>query len=157
MTDALTLVHALPAGTVLTDNDLQLIRTPISDLVGKTAVKREDAIGRALKHRLDNNVAITDDILIHPLLMERGKAIVLRLESPGLSLTAAGTALEGGARGDRIHVMNSSTRAVLVGEVAGGSEVRVLVGGGGSSGYQVGQPAHLPETSAKTSWKEPPL
>ena len=47
------------------------------------------------------------------------------LDSPGIALTAQGQALEAGAIGERIRVLNPVSRAVLEAEVIGPGRVRV--------------------------------
>ena len=50
------------------------------------------------------------------------------LDSPGIALTAQGQAMEGGAIGERIRVLNPVSRAVVEAEVTGSDRVRVAPG-----------------------------
>jgi flagella basal body P-ring formation protein FlgA len=52
----------------------------------------------------------------------------MQLVAGGLSLTAQGQALEGGAVGDRIQVLNPGSRAVVEAEVVGIDRVRIDAG-----------------------------
>jgi flagellar basal body P-ring formation protein FlgA len=47
------------------------------------------------------------------------------LDSPGITLTAQGQAAESGAIGERIRVLNPSSRAAVEAEVIGPDRVRV--------------------------------
>ena len=81
--------------------------------------------GLALRRPVAAGTPLLRDMLVRPMLIERGRPVVLRLQSAGLQLTAAGTALEAGAAGDRIHVVNSLSRAILVGQITGTAEIQI--------------------------------
>ena len=52
----------------------------------------------------------------------------MQLSTGGLSLSAQGQALESGALGERIQVLNPASRAVLEVEIVGPDRVRVTAG-----------------------------
>jgi flagella basal body P-ring formation protein FlgA len=49
----------------------------------------------------------------------------MHLQAPGISLIAQGVAMEAGATGERIRVLNPSSHAVVMAEVIGPGQVRV--------------------------------
>ena len=51
------------------------------------------------------------------------------LDSPGIALTARGQAMEPGAIGERIRILNPASRAVVEAEVIGPDRVRVTPNG----------------------------
>ncbi len=51
--------------------------------------------------------------------------MLMLLDSPGIALTAQGQALEAGAIGERIRVLNPVSHAVVEAEVIGPDRVRV--------------------------------
>ena len=55
----------------------------------------------------------------------KGAKVLMVLDSPGISLTAEGKALESGAAGDRIRVVNPVSHVVIEAEVLGPGQVRV--------------------------------
>ena len=57
--------------------------------------------------------------LVVPTLVKRDARVVMLAEGPGLSLTAEGRALESGASGEHIRVLNPASRAVLDAVVIG--------------------------------------
>ncbi len=63
-----------------------------------------------------------------PSLVIRNQAVTLFLDAPGITLTAAGRALESAPRGAMVPVMNLGSRAVLEGQVIGPGRVRVALG-----------------------------
>ena len=112
VTDIPVLIHNMEGGSVITASDLQMRRLK-KGLVGeRTLLSAADAIGLALRHRWFAGNPI-------PL------AVLLRLENAGLILTAKGEAIEGGALGDRIHVLNPVSRTVLTARVTGPGTVDV--------------------------------
>ena len=58
----------------------------------------------------------------------KGAPLVLTLDGPGLALTAQGIANEAGGLGERIHVTNPYSRAVLEADIIGPGQVRVAPG-----------------------------
>ncbi len=63
-----------------------------------------------------------------PSLVGRNQPVTLFLDAPGLTLTAAGRALDSAPRGAMVPVMNLASRAVLEGQVIGPGRVRVALG-----------------------------
>ena len=58
-------------------------------------------------------------------LAKEGARVLMQFDSPGISLTGQGQALETGAIGERIRVLNPTSRAVVEAEVTGPDRVRV--------------------------------
>jgi len=63
-----------------------------------------------------------------PVAVAKGSRVDLALQIPGLSLEAVGLALEAGAVGDHIHVLNPASHAVVEAEVVGPGRARVMPG-----------------------------
>ncbi len=123
--DILALSHPLPAGAVLAAGDLQTVRVRSSGLRGGFVTTVQDVVGLALRRPLGDGVPLLQEMLIRPMLIERGRPVILKLQSAGILLTAAGTALEAGASGDRIHVINSLSHAILVGQIMSSADIQV--------------------------------
>ena len=66
--------------------------------------------------------------LTRPAMVQKGASVLMLLDSPGIALTAQGQALEAGAIGERIRVLNPVSRAVVEAEVIGPDRVRVAPG-----------------------------
>jgi len=122
---AVVLAHALPAGAILAEQDLQLAQRPASALKEGSLSTPGDAVGLALAHPMGAGASLAREDLRRPLLVTRGRPVILRLQQGGLLITAAGVSLENGSAGDRIHVLNSLSRAVLVGRVMSGVDIAV--------------------------------
>ena len=60
-----------------------------------------------------------------PALIDRNQIVALRYASGGISISTEGRALERGAVGDRIRVMNLGSRATLFGQILEDGTVKV--------------------------------
>lgn len=153
-TTVLALTHPLPAGAMLMVGDLQIVRVRTNSLRGTPVTLVSEVAGLALRRPLGNGAPLLREMLIRPMLIERGRPVVLRLESAGLALTAAGTALEAGAAGDRIHVINSLSHAILVGQIMGSADVQIDPGTAPVFTQNIGSQG-LPQFSSGTATGEP--
>ena len=105
--------------------DLQVLRVGLGSLRGAPVTGMAEVQGMALRRPVAAGMPLLRDMLVRPMLIERGRPVVLRLQDAGLQLTAAGTALEAGAAGERIHVMNSLSHAILVGQITAAAAVQI--------------------------------
>lgn len=115
----------LPAGAILHADDVHIARVRVSVVHGEVVHRLSDAIGMQLKHQLAPGLPLARAELSRPVLVQKGALVLMQLDSPGISLTAQGQALEAGAIGERIHVRNPVSHAVVEGEVIGPDRVRV--------------------------------
>jgi flagella basal body P-ring formation protein FlgA len=121
-------VHRLMPGTVIAAGDLHVVRVRASRLPGDPVRRAEQAIGLALRHPAMPGQPVMLADLGPPVLVQKGEAVAMSLDEPGLALNGQGQALDPGAMGEHIRVLNRYTRAVLEAEVTGTGAVRVLPG-----------------------------
>jgi flagellar basal body P-ring formation protein FlgA len=118
-------VARMAAGSVLRAEDIQIARVHTS-LVRTEVVRRSaDAVGMQVKRQLTAGRPLAVSELARPAMVQKGAQVMLLLDSPGISLTAQGQALESAAIGERIRVLNPVSRAVVEAEVIGPDRVRV--------------------------------
>ena len=118
----------LAAGAVIGPDDMHVARVRTSLVHGEMVWRPSDAVGLQLRHPVAAGQALAVIELTRPSLVQRGASVLMVLESPGIALTAQGQALEAGAVGERIRVLNPSSRAVVEAEVTGANSVRVAPG-----------------------------
>ena len=147
------LSHPLAAGSVIGLQDLRTIRVRRRLVSERLVLVSTDAIGMALRHQMIGGSLITHDALTRPLLVSRGMPVLLRIEGAGLTLTMQGEAIDGGALDDRIHILNSSSRAVLVAQVIGPGLARVDPGA--APVMLASAQGGLPPSSSLPSLREP--
>lgn len=124
----LALSRPLPAGSQVSAVDVRIVRVSMAGLRGVPLTSIAEASGLSLKRPLADNVPLMRDMLVKAMLIDRGRPVVLRLQSGGLALTAAGTALEAGAAGDSIHVVNSLSHAILMGRIINSVDIQIDAG-----------------------------
>jgi flagella basal body P-ring formation protein FlgA len=119
----------LPAGTVLRPEDVHMARVRTSMVHGEVAHQAAAAVGLQIKRQMIAGQPFLTNELMRPAMVQKGANVLIQLDSPGLSLTAQGRALESGAIGERIRVLNPTTHAVIEAEVTGPDRVRVAPNG----------------------------
>lgn len=121
-------VRRMPPGTVLTASDLRLQRIRTAQAMGEVVRLPQQAAGLALKQTAVPGQPIPVSDLVRPLVVAKGAQVRMRLDAGPVALTANGVAVEGGAMGERIRILNPSSRAVVEAEVVGPDQVRVTPG-----------------------------
>jgi len=84
--------------------------------------------GLALRHQVRAGQPLRAADLMRPEIVQRNETVTLIYEAPGLTLTMPGKALDPGAQGDVVSVLNSQSRRTVQGTVAGPARVVVRSG-----------------------------
>ena len=88
--------------------------TDTESLIGMTP-KRFAAAGKIMRH---------GDVR-RPRMVQKGSIVTMVLTTPHMVLTSKGRAMEQGARGDTIKIMNLKSKTMIEAEIAGANSVRV--------------------------------
>ncbi len=118
----------LAAGTVIAATDLRLVRRRLSAVPGGAVLDAAQAVGQQIRNLIPAGTPFLRADLRPPLLVQKGAAVTIRVQSPGIILIATGQALDPGSSGDRIRVLNPVSHAVLEALVTGPGLVRVVPG-----------------------------
>jgi flagella basal body P-ring formation protein FlgA len=122
---AAVLVHALGRGEVVKRSDVATERRPRAE-IGEDAVEDIDSvIGLAARRPLRAGQPLRTADLAKPELVQRGDPVTIVYEVPGIMLTIRGKALESGAEGDLISVVNGQSKRPLQGTVSGPGRVTI--------------------------------
>jgi flagella basal body P-ring formation protein FlgA len=84
-----------------------------------------DVIGRAARRPVRAGEVLRTADLMKPEIVQRNEAVTLVYEVPGLVLTMRGKALESGAEGDTINVLNIQSKRTIQGTVSGPGQVTI--------------------------------
>lgn len=122
-------VSRLPAGAVLRPEDVRMARVHLGMVHGEVMHTLSEAVGMQLRRPMEAGQPFAADGLMRPTMVRSGSTVAMRLVASGISLRAEGVAMDSGAAGERIRVMNPSSRAVVEAEVIGPGQVRVMPGG----------------------------
>ncbi|MBS0248500.1 MAG: flagellar basal body P-ring formation protein FlgA [Proteobacteria bacterium] len=120
--------HTVERGAVLRASDLIVERRPRAE-IGRDAIAGLDqAIGQAARNTLRPGQALRSADLTKPQIVLRNEMVMLVFEAPGLTLTMRGKALDAGAEGDTVSVLNEQSKRTVQGVVAGPGHVVVRSG-----------------------------
>lgn len=111
--DVVVPVKTIRANTVLTA-DLVALNPNVS---GPGLSDIDQAVGLETRVMLYAGRPIRAEDLIAPALVERNALVPIIFQQSGLTITTLGRALDRGAAGDIIRVMNASSRNTLFGTV----------------------------------------
>jgi flagella basal body P-ring formation protein FlgA len=123
--EAATLIRAVRAGEIVKASDVAMERRPKSELSdGPLSVAQ--AVGLAAKTPLRAGQALRAADLMRPQVVRRNESVVLHYEVPGITLTVRGKALETGAVGDTIGVLNLRSNRTIQASVTGPGRVAII-------------------------------
>lgn len=125
--DTLTLTRPLTRGEIVTADDLVVERVPKRLAGAARSLAPEDLVGLAARRAIRAGQPLTAADFTQPLLVTRGETVSIVYEVPGLVLTARGQALEQGAMGQSVTILNQTSKRTVVGVVTG--KGRVTIGG----------------------------
>jgi flagella basal body P-ring formation protein FlgA len=121
MADSLVVTRTIRAQTVIQPEDITLVEADIPGALTTT----EDAVGQEAKVTLYAGRPVLGGDVAPPALVKRNQMVTLVFQSEGLTIHTDGRALERGAVGDLIHVMNLSSHLTITGFVSPDGSVSV--------------------------------
>jgi flagellar basal body P-ring formation protein FlgA len=124
-TDVAVLTRALARGDVLTDADVVIERRPKFDNTTDAITTSEQAIGLATRRALRAGHPLRLAELMKPEVVQRNETVTLVYEVPGILLTMRGKAMDAGAVGDVVNVLNVQSKRIVQGNVAGPGRISV--------------------------------
>jgi flagella basal body P-ring formation protein FlgA len=121
--DVVTVLRPIDRGAVLKDDDVLVERHPRAEIGRDIVTDRDQAIGFAARANLQPGRPLRAADLMKPELVQRNETVMLVYEVPGIVLTVRGKAVDGGAEGDVISVLNEQTKRTVQGVVVGPGRV----------------------------------
>jgi flagella basal body P-ring formation protein FlgA len=118
------LTRDIDRAELLKSSDIAVERKPKAEVTGEPA-SRERTIGMQLRRpmRAGNPIRIAD--IVKPDFVQRDQSVTVIYQVPGIYLTTRGKAVESGAEGDTVSVLNLQTKRTLTGIVTGRGQVTV--------------------------------
>jgi flagellar basal body P-ring formation protein FlgA len=123
MLDAVTLMRPLNRGDIVKPSDLVLERRPRAELRGDAVSAIADAAGLAARRPLRAGEPLRAADLMKADIVQRNETVTIVYQVPGLTLTMRGKALESGAEGDTVNVLNIQSKRTVQGTVSGPGRV----------------------------------
>jgi flagella basal body P-ring formation protein FlgA len=126
--EAATLTRSLRPGEVIKASDVIVERRPKTEIRGD-GMAAGLAVGLAARVSLRNGQALRADDLIKPQVVQRNEAVTITYEVPGIMLTVRGKALEAGAMGDVVGVLNIQSNRTVQATVIAPGRVSIAAAG----------------------------
>lgn len=120
--EAVVALRTLPARSVIAAADLTVVDAEIEGALSDISA----AVGLELRTTLFAGRPLRREDLVQAALVERNQSVTLVFAAGGLSIAVEGRALDRGAEGEAIRVMNLASRTTLTGRVA--PDGRIIVG-----------------------------
>lgn len=117
---------------VITDSHLDWVEVDAMRLDSAVLHDVSDIVGMTPRRGIVPNAPIREHDLAAPIIVSRGDRITMIVRHGALSLSAQGRALEDGAQGQTIRVMNVDSNQTVEGVVEGGGHVLVFSESGNS-------------------------
>ncbi|MGC1497576.1 MAG: flagellar basal body P-ring formation chaperone FlgA [Sulfitobacter sp.] len=119
--DTVVPARTIRANAVITETDVTLVASAKAHGYGRIA----DVVGQEARVVLYPGRPILLDDIGPPALITRNQLVRVRFLGNGLSIVTEGRALERGAIGDRVRIMNLASRATLFGQVQEDGTIQV--------------------------------
>ena len=112
--ESVVALRTIPAKSLVSSADIGLVDAAIDGAITEV----EQALGLEVKSTIYAGRPLRRSDLISPTLVERNQTVRLIYSAGSLTIFADGRALERGADGDVIRVMNLSSKTTVSGKIA---------------------------------------
>ena len=119
--DTVVALRTIPVRSIITAADLGIVE----GLVPGALTEASAAIGLEARVTLYQGRPILSGHLGPPALVDRNEIVVLHYDRHGLKILTEGRALDRAGKGDRVRVMNLTSRVTVTGTVTGPGEISV--------------------------------
>jgi len=115
----------LPRGSLIRQQDFTQKQMDISQLRYGYYTEFNEVSGKTLKRHLARGAVLTPAAITVTKVIKRGEQVSIIAETGGITVRAAGQALEDGGVGDIIRVKNLNSRKVIEARVDGPGRVKI--------------------------------
>jgi len=105
--------------------DLQWMRRSLATLPNDFLSEMKEVLGKRTIIAVNRGEVLRAGMVEEPPLLKKGDRVILVLENPQLKITTFGEVKEEGRRGDRIKLVNLSSRKEVSGRILDGHTVRI--------------------------------
>lgn len=125
LVDVPVLRETMKAGTIIGARDIDYVELEEKDLRPDMLVNANDLIGMTPRRLTMAGKPLKAIDIESPIIVQRGDIVTMMFQQGGLTLTASGKALQDGAKGDQIRVLNQISNKTIEGFVTASKEVTV--------------------------------
>lgn len=119
------LKDSLSNGAIIGPRDIDTINVPARQINSQTVLDANNIIGMTPRRTVVAGTPVKAEDLAAPQIIQRGKTVLMVYKNGPLTLTAQGKALDNGAKGDVVRVVNASTNRSLQAVAVAENEVEV--------------------------------
>ncbi len=116
-------LRAVGRGELIRESDVSVERRPKAESSDGAASHMDAVVGMAAKRPLRIGQPVRTSDLMRPEAVRQNEAVTITYERPGIVLSIRGKALESGAEGDIINVLNVQSKRTLQTTVTGPGRV----------------------------------
>src|SRR5579875_2384122 len=119
------LARKMDRNEIISARDIQWVQAPADRLDATVIADEKQLVGMAARHLLRPGEPIRTSDVQPPILVNRGAVVTMIYRTPYMVITTRGKAVQDGAKGDTIRVMNVESKRELDAVVADGNTVIV--------------------------------
>ncbi len=116
----------LQKGALITKEDLDYVDIRNSDMSANVIVSAEQLVGMTPRRGLAALKPIASSDIASPIVVKKGETIIMVLQNSEMTLTTQGKALESGAVGETVRIVNPSSGQSIEGVVTGVKTVSIM-------------------------------
>lgn len=125
MIEVPVLRRRVESGEVIGEGDIEWAAVRADRLARNGITEAEAVVGKTPRHGLRPDTVLRTSDVRRPLLVEKRSLVTIELKTAQMHLTAQGRAMQNGAHGDVIRVLNTKSKTALNATVVGPSTVAV--------------------------------
>lgn len=119
------LTSTMRNGTIIKASDIEMLTLRSRDLSADMILDADALVGTTPRRMILNGKPVTDNDIQAPQIVTRGQTVTMIFSNGTLQLTAQGKAMESGAKGDAIRVVNANSSRSVQAIVSGEKEVTI--------------------------------
>jgi flagella basal body P-ring formation protein FlgA len=116
-------------GSVIGEGDVAWVDIRTGNIRRQTATELDQVVGKEAKRQIRPDTPIRFNDLWEPRLVRKGSLVTLSVQTRYMLLQTNGQAVENGARGDVVRILNLKSRKTVQGIVVGDNEVNIPLNG----------------------------
>ena len=117
ITELPVLTRDIKPGETISAHDIVLTEMPSEKLGQNVLTATDDIVGRAPKRMIRAGTPLRLGDVEAPILVKKDAIVTMIMRAPGMTLTAEGRALEQGAKGDAVKIMNTNSKRTVIATV----------------------------------------
>lgn len=113
-------------GEIIKASDFTIERRPRGEFTGEPPAPAAEVAGLAARRAMRAGQPLRQSDLMKPEVVQKGETVTLQYQVPGITLSMRGKALDAGAEGDMVSVLNVESKRTVQGLVTGPGRVTML-------------------------------